>query len=248
MLRRSHRIGPWLLLAALFWYVAACFLADNLNKQSLEQGKSSHKAGQDFDIGEGTAVVIRVGELESKSGYLPRVQLVFDASFSQATIQNANVGLAVNGALVENTLNISLEKTKARHNKSVEDLVIHLPVTVNKVSFSGFRKIDVSGSFPAPTANLVLEILEPGPSVTLKRFKVNRLLLAAVFKPTVEKISSDTGFVVDEQVVIADLGVSMTGGTVEFLSRSIPQQTRLDLAEAVKIKADAAFLRTARFE
>ncbi|MFZ6757573.1 hypothetical protein ACO0K9_10140 [Undibacterium sp. Ji50W] len=242
MKRLFSKAGVWLFLAAVVWYVAGNFTLDNINKNNRARAKSQHQAEHHFDIGEQASVVIRTQGNEVHTG---GITVIFDPNVSQASVNNENLRLSVNGKTVDGILNITLASVETHLYRSFNKFTIHLPSSVKKVAFSGVGTTELSGTLPG--AELSLEIADCQSTVNMTDLKVNHLKLTSTCQMPPKKDWRTNGFVLGDGVQINRLDVSMQRGLLDFFAATIPQQIQLNIGDEVAVSGQREFLKSARF-
>lgn len=239
MLRRFNRVGPWLLVAAVGWYLAGCFLADHLSSESMG---SANKV-PDMDNSTASSVKIEVIGSGDNSYYYPSITLTLNPGISRTTIKNDDAGAVVNTTLLNGELDISVQKHASRHGKSSETLSIEIPRNVGTVSFSGNMRVHISGNAP----ELTLVARDQKPMVAIDALSANKLRYVANFNTAQDHEGRESSFNLDKDAAIRELEISMSHGTLDFSARALPAKTMLDLGNDVKVRADAPFLQSAKF-
>jgi len=209
------KAGVWLFLAAVVWYVAGNFALESMNKNNLALAKSLHQTEHHFDIGKLESVVIRA---QNNNVWTGGIKVVFDPNATQASINNENLRLSVNGKMLDGVLNISLENIETRQYRQTSEFTVLLPPTLKKVKFSGIDSVTLSGSLPASDAELNLEITDCRSTVNMGNLIVNHLKITSACQTKLKKHWNEEGFVLSDGVQINQLDVSMQFGMLKSVS------------------------------
>ena len=245
MSRHFSKIGVWLFVLAVAWYLAANFMLKNVEKEQASHVKSTHVAKQLADIGNHDRAVIRTVDADMRG---VQFDLVFDPGAKQATVINENVGLAVSTQFIDGVFNIGIGKeVAARDIYSGGRTTIRLPATVSKVEISGVNSVQVSGSLPAPSAELTLEFRNGVALVTIFDLLVNRLKLASACPNESNENQCSPGFSISGQLRVGTLEVAMQRGSLNHSGIGVPQETLLDIGSDVVITGRRDFLQSFRF-
>ncbi|MES2951311.1 MAG: hypothetical protein V4858_22500 [Pseudomonadota bacterium] len=247
MRRFYFRVGPWLFVAAVAWYLAGNFLIGSLEAKSQARALSLHKTSQDFEIG--TQGVVEV-HTEGEELNMQTVKIDFQPGASLATVQNENLRVSVRGQLVDGVLHLTVGGSDRRHYASRKEVSLVLPPSVKRLRFPDAGRFEVTGRVPNPAADLNLEILNCHSEVNVKHLSVHQLTLTSSCQMHVEaqaeKRCCNMRFDLDRDVVVSKLDVSMESGSFEFRGNAIPQ-TQLHVGELVEVTGRRAFLQAARF-
>ncbi|PXX34926.1 hypothetical protein [Undibacterium pigrum] len=244
MARYFSKIGVWLFIATVTWYLSGNFLIDHLKKEKVTYYKNKHVAKQQADIGNSGRVLISVPD-----GYKAHFALIFDPAISQVSINNENLQVATSMQSGDGVLNVILRKAEIPvidHDYSSKT-EIRLPSTVGKVEIAGGSSVEISGRLPAPAAELVLEISDCRVRTSFKEFVVGRLKLVSICKvPSKEKCCA-ASFYLAEHISVEKLEVILPYGHLDFSAELLPQQILLNVGNDVTVSARRAFLEKARF-
>lgn len=247
MSRHFSKIGLWFFMFAVAWYLTGNFLVDFLKKEKVAYYQSRHVSTQHASLGSGIRVLIHAPD---KNLMTTSYALVFDPAATQVSIVNEDMHLAtsmqdVDGVLHVNLKNAELPIADGHSNVKTE---IRLPSSVSKVEIVGGSIVDMSGSMPAPAAELMLQVSDCGNTVNMKQFSVNRLHIVANCQVPKDEKCCSSSFYFGEDVQISKLEVRMPQGSLDYSSSAIPQQTLLSVGDAVRIEGQRAFFETARFQ
>lgn len=245
MSRHFSKVGVWLFVAAFAWYMGGNFLLDNLMKEKIAYAKSNHVRGRYADTGSSNKVVIRAlgGDF-----YVEHIDLIFDATVSQAVIDNEDILIAASTQLSDDVLHVEFrEATAPVSSTSSTKILVRLPSTVRQVELAGIHSVNISGSLPATDAELVLKSLDCAPQLTMKQLQVNNLKLIDDCQAPPKQGCCITNFSLSEQIHVGKLEVAMQHGKLEYTSEAIPQQTLLNVSDNVQITGRRDFLQSLRF-
>jgi len=244
MARYFSKIGVWLFIISVAWYLSGNFLIDHLKKEKIAYFKNRHVTQQQADIGSNSRVLISAPDDETMY-----FTLIFDSTASKVSINNENLQVAASTRLVDGVFNVVLSKvaTPVLEHHSSRKIEIHLPSSVSKVEIAGGSFVDISGRLPAPGAELMLELTDCAGRVDFKEFVVNELKLVAHCKVPPKEKCCTTHVELGEHIDIQKLEVTLPYGDLNFAANVLPQQILLNIGDDVTISARRAFLEKARF-
>lgn len=245
MQRLLHRVGPWLFVLAIAWYLVGNYLIKTLEQQSLARATSLHEKLQAFDVGALGTVVIHVS---GESHFLRGIQIRFDPGAEQAVVRNENLTVSVNGQTVDGALHITVHGAVRNRHESWGKLSLVLPEKTHRVGFAGETSFEVSGKFADPKSTLVLETMTCNSKLEVDDLSVNRLKLLSSCQDASDRPERccNTSFTVEKGAMVERLEVSMASGVLAFEANSVPQ-TELYLGESVVVSGRRAFLEAAHF-
>lgn len=247
MQRLFHRVGPWLFLFAVAWYLAGNYWMKSFEQQRAARATERHVRSQSFDVGVQGSVVIRTSEHMDR--FRSAIAIRFDPNATQATVKNENWDVSVNGQLVDGVLQIVLSRTDRSGYRPANELRVVLPGAVSRVGVEGENSFDISGRLSNPKSTLVLENLQCSSTVTVKGLSVKQLKLLSMCQVSASEKPDEcchARFVIEPGAELEKLEVSMLSGALNFQAYSIPQ-TELNLGDSVEVRARRAFLQAARF-
>jgi hypothetical protein len=250
--RVLFRLGPWLFIASIAWYLGINTLIERLNKASIAQAERAHKGKQDIEIRGVTTVQFRA---EDDLKMQPQLKIIFDSSALRATISHISLGMIVDAKIVNGVLDVTfpiseksdkaLGKMSRYENRRVE---IRLPSFVNKVGISGIGDVELTGQFQSPSAELAFEIFDSIPEVKVESLVINHLKLSINSLKPWEEADYTEDLILGESNVINNLGVIMSIGKILISSNELPQHIQLELGDKVMINGPSTFFRTAQFK
>ncbi|MFZ6778742.1 hypothetical protein ACO0LD_18115 [Undibacterium sp. Ji83W] len=245
MTRYFSKVGVWIFIFAVAWYLAGNYFLDRLKKEQVAYAESMHVKEQHADIGSNSRAVIRALGDDFRVSH---IKLVFDPAASQASINNEDMQVAASTQFVDGVFNITFSKAVApmdHHKKMITE--IRLPSSVNKVEIAGIDAVEISGSLPAPAAELVLENLGCTAKINIEQLQVNRLKLVASCQIPPKNECCSTQFNLSEQIQIGKLEVVMQHGSLDYSGSKVPQETLLNVGDNVSITGRREFLQSLRF-
>ncbi|MFZ6875746.1 hypothetical protein ACO0LF_27070 [Undibacterium sp. Di27W] len=247
MSRNFSRTGLWLFMFAVFWYLVANFLLDDLKKEQIARAYGGRLKQEYVSIGSNNKLVIRTtGEDFS----VHNVSLVFDPGLTQALIKNENVQIAVNTQMQDGVLTLGMVQADVsvndRHSSSL--IEIRLPSSVNQVEFAGHGTIKISGNFPSTSTELMLKSLSCDASLSIEGLTVAQLNYQVSSKQEENKKTCFPVFDMSAVNRIDKLEVSMSHGRLNVGNKITPKTTVLTLSDDVNVTAQSEFLRAATFK
>ncbi|WP_162042756.1 hypothetical protein [Undibacterium sp. YM2] len=245
MSHHSLKVGVWLFVFTVLWYLTGNFFLKNVEKGQVSFDKSAHVARQQTVIGSGSRAVIRALSTEVRGMQL---QLVFDPAATQATLSNENRLVDASAQLIDGVFNIAISKEVAvRGGHLPGKIEIRLPSTVSKVDFFDVNDIQISGSLPEPSAELVLEFWGNGSRVLSEQLQVNHLKLMSGCKTLAKENYCSLNATFNGQIQLGKLEVNMQHGILVFSASTAPQQTLLNVGNDVIVTGRRDFLRSLSF-
>lgn len=245
MSRHFSKIGVWLFILTVAWYLTGNFLLNNVKKEQISYAQSIHVTKQQADIGSNNRAVIRSLDTDARG---VEIDLIFDPAATQATISNENMELAASTQFIDGVFNITIGKgVTTRGGYSPRKTEIHLPATVNKVEISGVGNVRISGSLPAPSTELAVEFSDGASHVTTNELLVNRLKLVSACRNPVKENDCSLNLDFNGQIKIGKLEVTMQHGSLNYSGIGVPQETLLNTGGDVLVTGRRDFLQSLRF-
>lgn len=243
MMRSLFKAGPWLFVLAIGWYLGGNYLIHHLRAKNLALAQTRHNNRQQFEIDK-----VLMLHVTKDQAIATRLVLVFDQSVNQAVVENNNLELTAQGQLVNGVLTLSLLRQVRQQNperhESYAEIIVRLPPSVQTVMTDSPDSMTVGGDAPLDVLELVL--LNCGNGMKLGPLEVKQLKLTSRCRQPPDTRYSHGGFELDSTLTSQSLDVSMQWGSLTVAMAKLPQQIRLDLGDAVAIRANSEFVRKAQ--
>ncbi|MES2041045.1 MAG: hypothetical protein V4495_24775 [Pseudomonadota bacterium] len=245
MSRYFSKIGVWLFMLTVAWYLAGNFLLNNVKKEQLSHAQSIHVTKQQADIGSNNRAVIRTQDTDARG---VEIDLIFDPAATQAMISNENMQLGASAQFIDGVFNITIGKgvaTRGGYPRGKTE--IRLPATVSKVEFFGVSNVRISGSFPAQSTELTVEFLNSASRVTVNELLVSRLKLVSGCQSPAQENDCSLNLDFNGQIQVAKLEMTMQHGSLNYSGIGVPQETLLNAGSDVIVTGRRDFLQSLRF-
>lgn len=240
MRRFYHRVGPWMLLFALAWYVAGVYLIKYLDYKRWDLIRSRHINMQTLEIGS-----IREVRIRSRIQGRDEVKFLFDSKVAKLQIENHHPEALVGSRVLADVVELTLEPTVANYS-GYNLITIRAPLSINRIIVEDVWQavqIGADGSvfltdLTLVTRNLQGQLSVAGIQVEKLRLEQDKALEAGTRAPSIE-ITAGT--------VIDELNVAMVRGTFEFTAAAPPRQSWFQVGDSVQISGQKPFLESIRF-
>lgn len=245
---RLKRVGPWIFAILIGWYITGSVVSNHLRERNKILQQNQHKNTLTFDGGANAALLVQYINTNDKNSARINVKLVFNPRITQITVVNSNLWLDVTGKPLGDKFVLAISKIKPRPRGSSTDVVIQLPPGINTVEFSDIPDVGVMGNFNDQGAGLNLVIANGKTDVDIEKLNAHHLILTSTNQPASTDCKCSASFDIEKDSNITKLDVSMQHGSFTFGAKKIPEQSRLAVADGVKIEAPAIFLKSAILE
>ncbi|MFZ6743807.1 hypothetical protein ACO0LC_11310 [Undibacterium sp. JH2W] len=241
--RPLSKLGLWLFVLAIIWYVVGNSLLADLKKAQLAQAKDKQIIEQKFDVGSSGRVVIRKQDADLN---FDGISLILDPDASQATIHNEHVRIPIAGKVEDAAFVITVGRGNLPVSYSSEKIEIRLPASISQIEISGVGSVDLTGRLPVSASTLSLGIATCDARFELQDVAVKQLKLVSSCQ-AVQKNCCTSGFELGDKVQVGRLDVAMQYGELNISGDVVPQETLLNVGDEVHITGKRAFFQSARF-